>query len=487
MGLKNRIYSTFYNFHFPFWVFTISVFIIAILPSLIQDGMFIDGIQYAAISKNMANGLGTFWFPYLSENWNVKGSIYFLEHPPLVYFIQSIFFRIFGDCIYTERIYCLFTAIISALIIAKLWNLAAEKKKVIQKLSWLPILFWISMPIVFRSYQMNVQENTMVIFILAAVYSVLKGLKNNKHSYLYFVLGGVFIFLSTLCKGVPGLFPLVTVVMYWLAGGKVKFHKLLIYSLVLLFVPTLLYFLVLLNGNAYESLSFHFTARFLERVQNDPVVNSHLHILFRLFIDLLPAIVVVFIVFLAQRKKTSLSWNKDYKTQMLFFILIGVAGSIPLTITLVQRDFYLAPSLPFYALGLALLVSPYISYILMPFSQNSRIFNLFRAISISLLIGGLIYTGCMVGNAERDQDILHDTYIMGKKIGGGTRVRLGTSQGDHWSFELYLIRYFNISFGSPIKDSRYIIHLKNDAPPDEESFKLIPLHTKTYKLYKREY
>jgi len=57
MGLKNKIYTTLYNFHFPFWVFTISVFIIAILPSLIQDGMFIDGIQYAAISKNLANGL----------------------------------------------------------------------------------------------------------------------------------------------------------------------------------------------------------------------------------------------------------------------------------------------------------------------------------------------------------------------------------------------------------------------------------------------
>jgi 4-amino-4-deoxy-L-arabinose transferase-like glycosyltransferase len=487
MGLKNKIYITFYNFYFPVWVFTISVFIIAILPSLIQDGMFIDGIQYAAISKNLANGLGTFWFPYLSENWNVKGSAYFLEHPPLVYAIQSIFFRILGDGLYTERIYCLFTAIISALLIARIWNLATENSNGIQKLSWLPILFWISMPIVFRSYQMNVLENTMGILILAAVYCLLVGLKNNKHSYLYFIFGGVFIFLSTLCKGIPGFFPMVVIVMYWLAGGEIRFQKMVMYSLVLLFVPSLLYILVIMNGNAFKSLSFYFSARLLERVQNDPVVNSHFHIIFRLIIDLLPAIVVSFILYLANRKKTGLSGNKEYKAHILFFLLIGIAGSIPLAFTLVQRDFYLAPSLPFYAVSLALLISDYLDNLIKQFSKNSRIFNVFRVLSISLFIGGLIYTGLMVGNAERDQNILHDTYILGEEIGEGNRIRLDTSQGDNWSFELYLIRYFNISLGSSIKDSRYIIRGLNDDPPNDESFKLIPLHTKTYKLYKREY
>jgi hypothetical protein len=92
MRIMNTIFGKRDYAQFPFWVFTISVFIIAILPSLIQDGMFIDGIQYAAVSKNLANGLGTFWAPYMSQNWYTMGSGVFLEHPPLVYAIQGLFF-----------------------------------------------------------------------------------------------------------------------------------------------------------------------------------------------------------------------------------------------------------------------------------------------------------------------------------------------------------------------------------------------------------
>ncbi len=168
--MKNRLIASLYSLNSQIWIFVISVFIIALSPSLIQDGMFMDGVLYAAISKNLANGLGTFWFPYLGDNWNMHGSTYFLEHPPLVYAIQSIFFRSLGDSIYTERVYCLFTAVVSALLIHKIWILVTRKNQNIRRMSWLPVFLWCIMPIVFRAYQMNVQENTMVIFILAAIY-----------------------------------------------------------------------------------------------------------------------------------------------------------------------------------------------------------------------------------------------------------------------------------------------------------------------------
>lgn len=485
MNSFSRLNNSFYNFHFPFRTFTLSVFIIAIIPSLIQDGMFIDGIQYAAVSKNLAHHLGTFWFPYLSENWNLKGSIFFLEHPPLVYAIQSIFFRILGDGIYTERVYCLFTAGISAFLILKIWNLVTKNDPEIQNMSWLPVLLWIMTPIAFRSYQINVQENTMGVFILAAVYLILKGLNMHRYSYFYMVFAGVFVFLSSLCKGIPGLFPIVAVLMYWLAGGKIKFTKMLIFSLVLFSVPAFLYSLFLLNDNANASLSFYFTERLLDRVQSEPVVNSHLHIIFRLLIDLIPVIFVCFTAFLAGRKKTNLRDIKKYKRYVFFFLLVGAAGSVPLSFTLVQRDFYLSPSLPFFAIGLALLSSPFLNTILKRFSQNTTGLMLFRTISILLLIGGLVYTGMKAGKAERDQDILHDMYILGKEIGEGSRVHIATSSGDYWSLELYLIRHFNISLDFSSKEYEYLIRGKSDEPQFQELYKLIPLQTRTYSLYKR--
>jgi len=104
----------------PFWIFTASIFIILICPTLFQDGMFMDGIQYACVAKNLANGTGSFWHPFLSETWWKAGSNYFMEHPPLIYGIQAQFFKLLGNSLYTERIYSLITGLLTAIMIVKL-------------------------------------------------------------------------------------------------------------------------------------------------------------------------------------------------------------------------------------------------------------------------------------------------------------------------------------------------------------------------------
>ena len=53
--------------HLPFWLITLSMFVALILPTLLQDGMFMDGLFYASVSKNLADGIGTFWFPHFSQ------------------------------------------------------------------------------------------------------------------------------------------------------------------------------------------------------------------------------------------------------------------------------------------------------------------------------------------------------------------------------------------------------------------------------------
>jgi hypothetical protein len=47
----------------PFWLFTISCILILTISQLIQDGVFMDGMLYISVSKNLADGLGTFWEP----------------------------------------------------------------------------------------------------------------------------------------------------------------------------------------------------------------------------------------------------------------------------------------------------------------------------------------------------------------------------------------------------------------------------------------
>jgi len=38
--------------------------VIFVLSFLIAEGMFIDGLIYSAISRNLANDLGSFWNPH---------------------------------------------------------------------------------------------------------------------------------------------------------------------------------------------------------------------------------------------------------------------------------------------------------------------------------------------------------------------------------------------------------------------------------------
>src|SRR4026207_251780 len=108
----------------PFFIFTLAVFFGLLLPSLVQDGMFMDGILYTVASKNLAHGIGTWWNPVISTHHLSQ----FHEQPPLMFWMLSFFFRVFGDSIYTERIYSFLTACFSAWLIIQTWKLIYKNK-----------------------------------------------------------------------------------------------------------------------------------------------------------------------------------------------------------------------------------------------------------------------------------------------------------------------------------------------------------------------
>ena len=68
----------------PFYLIAISIILGLTLPVIIQDGMFMDGMLYTCVSKNLANGIGSFWFPVFSK-FGFGGLTTFHEHPPLIF------------------------------------------------------------------------------------------------------------------------------------------------------------------------------------------------------------------------------------------------------------------------------------------------------------------------------------------------------------------------------------------------------------------
>ncbi|MCH7550031.1 MAG: glycosyltransferase, partial [Candidatus Krumholzibacteriota bacterium] len=135
----------------PFWLLTASIFCATVLPRLLVDGMFVDGVMYATISRNLADGLGTLWKPHFSMT--LFGE--FFDHPPLVFWVESIFFRAFGDHYLVEAFYSLCTAAAATLLIVLLWRRLTANYPGLARLAWLPVFFWLSIPQISWAYSNN--------------------------------------------------------------------------------------------------------------------------------------------------------------------------------------------------------------------------------------------------------------------------------------------------------------------------------------------
>ena len=162
--------------HAPFWGLAIAYGTAFMLPVLLSEGTFLDGLIYAVLARNLAMGLGSFWAPHYSltvhDQW--------FEHPPLGLNIESLFYRVLGDGIWVEHVHSLATALVCGLLIVVLWNQVVGEDRRLRRLGWLPVLFWLLNPQVTWAYANNMLENTMSIFTLAAVIMLLRGCRASR-------------------------------------------------------------------------------------------------------------------------------------------------------------------------------------------------------------------------------------------------------------------------------------------------------------------
>ena len=95
----NNIKSQNLSGNFILIAFSVSIYPILTFPRLLSYGMFLDGQIYSSISRNFAEGFGTFWKPYYT------GTTFpiFYEHPPFVLHLQSFGFKLFGEVYFIDH------------------------------------------------------------------------------------------------------------------------------------------------------------------------------------------------------------------------------------------------------------------------------------------------------------------------------------------------------------------------------------------------
>lgn len=361
-------------------------FAVLLLPNFLQQGMFVDGLMYATIANNLARGIGSFWSPQLSQTVFPA----FHEHPPLVFGIESIFFRVLGDASWVERLYSFGVTLLSVLLLFLIWKSLLPAQKAWHKWSALPILLWITHEDIVRCYPNNMLECTMGLFVFGSLLLLLQS--NNTtgvKAYATIVLAGVFIWMGFLCKGFTALFPLAFSMAAWLSGHYGTWHSALGKTLLLCAVVMLAGLLTLQLPGAQENLSQYMDQQVMAALQGERRENiqtSRWHILEVLILRLIPGLVLAGLLVLLFRWK-NIPWRHPETTKTaLFCVLMGLAGTLPIMISIKQASYYMVAAIPFFLLAIGLYIAPGLEQLS---SQMPRRNWLYSATTTILLLGNM--------------------------------------------------------------------------------------------------
>ena len=328
----------------------ISLYCLLVLPRMLSYGMFMDGVVYASIARNMAEKYGSFWQPYYTA------TVYptFYEHPPLGFWLQSWAYRLCGDSVYVEAWWGFGVGILILLVLASIWRCLTPQGSALTG-TWFPIMLFIVTPMTSWAVANNMLETTMTFFILLAVLLCLLSLDNPIifFSCLYGILSGLSMFCAILIKGPVALFPLA---IPWLAmihdAKKIKMSTTVIVLLMTLMVSFGLMF-------STSTAAVHFFKRYVSQQVLASVTGTPKTWTSRFDVltvvgreSLVPLLVGGTLATISYRlRQTAIS--SIHSRLFLYYLGIALAGSLPILVSVKQQRWYAFPSLPFYAMAIA--------------------------------------------------------------------------------------------------------------------------------------
>ena len=418
-----------------FYLAISTIFIFIVSPSLFSKGMFMDGILYADISKNLAHGIGSFWDLKITETFYP----HFHEHPPLVFALQSIFFRIFNDTLVSERIYSLFTFFLTAWVITKIWKEITIKD--FHNIAWFPLFLTLSVPVTTWSAANNMLENTMMVFTSSSILFIIKSTKSNR--LINLIIGGFILFLAFMSKGLVALYILSFLFWYWIFIKNSSLKDFIISSSILL-ISFLMPFLIiyLTQPEGIDSLMAYFNKQIVRSIDEVVTVESRLFIVKRLFNELIPSgIIVLLIIIFTRKSKIKL----DRSEWGFIFFATALSGVIPIMISMKQSGFYILSTYPLFAIAFSLLIAPKLSFLVEKINIKSIKYKIFT-IAIFIAFGfSIVFAYIQTKNVSRDKDIISDIYTLKSVVPDNSTISISPNLYKNWALHGYFYRYSNIN------------------------------------------
>lgn len=462
-----------------FNLFLISLIILLFIPNLLKKGMFVDGLWYATISKNLSDGLGTFWSPCFSQTMYPI----FNEHPPLIFGIQSFFFRLLGDSWYVEKIYALFIIFLTIVLIHFLWKELFKYNPDLSKLGFIPCILWILNDNTYLFYPNNLLECSQGVFILIAVLFILKAIHvKNTYSYFFIFISGLCLILSFLSKGFTGLYPLITIIVYYAIFKNIPTKKMVLYNIILFGGFSLILLIYFLNENAAENINNYIETQVMSALRGERTENmqsSRFHIVKSLIETSIVPLLLVIIINLISYFKYGRNHLFRFKKEILLFVVLGLSGVLPMMISMKQAAYYLITTIPFFSIALSLIIvqSDIINKLRDSFS--------FKIITTSIFTFSIIYSLFSINKTnKRDELLLNDMEQFDGFLEDYSVIGCKTKNNEY-SLYGYFMRINSVSLDTINPYNYSLLVTGIDFPIDSSQFQKIDLETIKYSLYRK--
>ncbi len=462
----------------------ISLYCLLVLPRMLSYGMFLDGVTYASIARNMAENYGSFWQPYYTA------TVYptFYEHPPLGFWLQSWAYRLCGDSVYVEALWGFGVGLLILVGLAGIWRCLTPQSYAVAG-AWFPLMLFVVMPMTSWALANNMLENTMTCFIVLAVWLGILSLQNPhiSSSCLYGICSGLSIFCAMLIKGPVALFPLTIPCISIIHGSK----KIKICTTLWVLVTTLTIAFGLMFSLSAASVQFwkrYVSQQVLASVTGERETSlSRFDVLAVVSRESLVPLLVGGILTAAVYRLRKSRIATIHPRLFLFYLGIALAGSLPILISAKQKRWYAFPALPFYAMAIAVVFND-VAVALERLVDDNKSMSKNIAIFSSIILGIAIYFMSAEKNSfRRDKDFHADfsenhIAIEGRKIISVYPRNLATN----WTLVANMQRKFKASLSENF-GQEYLLTTTDYIDSDYISsrYKRIPpFHAKKYVLFK---
>jgi 4-amino-4-deoxy-L-arabinose transferase-like glycosyltransferase len=477
------------------WALALSAILWSFLPKLTGEGYFLDGMTYAVISRNLAEGYGSFWKPVFGETfWNPysTGSVYY-DNPPLYFWIEALFFKILGDAWWVERVFNGCLVIAHLFLVRALWRLLHPQPEH-RWMAWLPVLLC-CVPALFRwGFASNLYEALLSVFALAGLALYLHFTRRRAAPLVGSLTLGALVVVAGLTKGLVALYPLTVPFFYhlayqprrWRAGfgqsalatGVVG----LAFAALLVYEPSRHYFDVYWNQQVLSALAGK------REVAEGSGLTARLYLLGQLVFELRGVLVLTGLAlgWLRMRRRS----DGPARQAALFFGLVALSASLPLLVSPKQYGHYNLPSLSLYVLALASLIAPALADALSLRWVRRWAPLGFATLSVLALVGTGYYLqrGWHTRSAV-EEAYLHDTYALKGQLPEHIKIAVHPAQLREGYLHTFLGRYFHDELIADSSRAEYFILMRNEPnrPPflPRTHYERVPVQTDLFRVYHR--